>query len=104
MTPFSEDDVVEMLRHYFSALPIIHRNIVKRHFLEILSLICLDVSQSNVQLISSSILLVYDLSEPTRLACKMIDFAHSHVHEHKHSDENYLEGIENLIRFIEKIT
>lgn len=58
--------------------------------------------QSNVELISSSILVVYDELNPSKMHCKMIDFAHSHMHDHPHLDHNYLEGLASLSRFIAK--
>jgi len=63
------------------------------------------VEASSVQLISSSLLFVYDNSNPKYRCCTMIDFAHSHLHPAgmKHHDENYLEGLKSLRVFIEDI-
>lgn len=60
------------------------------------------MSQSNVELISSSILVVYDELNPSKMHCKMIDFAHSHIHDHPHYDHNYLQGLASLTRLIIK--
>lgn len=63
------------------------------------------VETSNVQLISSSLLFVYDNANPKNRSCTMIDFAHSHLHpaEINHYDDNYLEGLQSLRLFIQEV-
>lgn len=93
--------VYESLQRFFEPLEPDSRDRIFGHYLEVLYQLSETVHLSNVQLISSSILFVYDLSDPRKAVCKIIDFAHSHLHEHQHLDTNYLEGLKSFIGYME---
>jgi len=60
------------------------------------------VLASNAQFYSSSVLFVYDYTDCSRRDCRMIDFVHSHIsqtNDGKVVDENYLEGLRNLVGY-----
>lgn len=94
---------MDALHLFLSALSPPKKQKLIRFFLSKLRHILSIVQMSNLQLISSSVLLVYDLENPSLATLKIIDFAHSHVHGHEHLDENYINGLTSLIRFIERL-
>lgn len=100
----TEAGVITTLQLYFSALSRTHRTHLSRLFLSRLRHILQIIQTSSLQLISSSVLLVYDLDDPGRATCKIIDFAHSHLHtDTAHLDENYIHGLASLIGFMESV-
>jgi hypothetical protein len=94
---------MDALHLFLSALSTPKKQKLTRFFLAQLRHILSIVQASNLQLISSSVLLVYDLENPSLATLKIIDFAHSHVHEHEHLDENYISGLASFISFIERL-
>lgn len=61
------------------------------------------LQNTNLQLISSSLLFVYDGANPSKtFMCKMIDFAHSHIHKQSYYDVNYLHGLDSFISTIKQ--
>lgn len=88
--------IVRYLDHFFAS------DFVRSRVVDALNRIKETVVNSYVELISSSILIVYDEFDPTTMKCKMIDFAHSHLHEKPHYDQNYLEGLASFCKFVAK--
>ncbi len=86
---------------FFQSAPPKFRTTLKHSFIGLLSNICRTVELSSVQLISCSALLVYDAAYPENVACKLIDFAHSHFHgNYEFYDENFISGMMSFINFI----
>lgn len=103
LSTLTEHQVMDAFRLYLSAVPDFRKQELALFFLAKLRHILSIVEASNLQLISSSVLLVYDLENPSLATLKIIDFAHSHVHEHHHLDENYINGLKSLINYIERL-
>lgn len=61
------------------------------------------VSNNYVQLISCSVLIAFGEGCDDQLQCRIIDFAHSHIHEHEFSDGNFFCGLDSLMHILESI-
>lgn len=61
------------------------------------------IKNHSLQLISASVLMVFDEDTNCSVACRIIDFAHSHYHRAEFYDSNFLSGLDSLICCLQSI-
>lgn len=100
------DDLLPSMLKFFNGLDSTSAAMLIDNYMQRLSLIRKVVLGSNALFYSSSILFVYDQDDSSRWDCRMIDFVHSKIYPPESGeiiDENYLEGLANLVEYFTRI-
>lgn len=100
------DDLFPSILKFFNGLGTADAIALIDNYMQRLSLIRKVVLGSNALFYSSSILFVYDQDDSSRWDCRMIDFVHSKLYPPEAGeiiDENYLEGLANLMEYFTRV-
>lgn len=103
LADLNHKQLLHSLSDFFTKIRKVDRHRLIMQVVEKLRVIMHLVAISNVQLIATSVILIYDADRPWMIDCKIVDFAHSHLHDTPHLDLNYLEGLGNLIIYLERV-
>lgn len=96
------DDLFPSILKFFNGLDVASALALIDKYMQRLCLIRKVVLGANALFYSSSILFVYDQDDSSRWDCRMIDFVHSKIYPPEVGetiDENYLEGLANLVEY-----